>query len=142
MTPQQITQIRDSFALVQPMAEEVAALFYHHLFAADASLRPMFKGDMQQQGALLMTMLGAAVRILDRPDSLLPVLRSLGARHAHYGVQDAHYATVGAALIQTLTDGLGELFTDELRAAWLALYGVVSTTMMAAGKDAALPMAA
>ena len=55
MTPQQITQIRDSFALVQPMADEVAALFYRHLFTADPSLRPLFKGDMQQQGALLMT---------------------------------------------------------------------------------------
>jgi len=142
MTPQQITQIRDSFALVQPMADEVAALFYRHLFTADPSLRPLFKGDMQQQGALLMTMLGAAVRILDRPDSLLPVLRSLGARHAGYGVQDAHYATVGAALIQTLTDGLGELFTDELRAAWVAMYGVVSSTMMAAAREAQLQLAA
>lgn len=142
MNPQQITLIRDSFALIEPMADEVAELFYRHLFTADPALRPLFKGDMQQQGKLLMTMLGAAVRILDRPDSLLPVLRSLGARHAQYGVQDAHYATVGAALIQTLDDGLGALFTAELRAAWLALYGVVSTTMMAAAKDATLPMAA
>lgn len=142
MTPQQITQIRDSFALVQPMADEVAALFYRHLFTADPSLRPLFKGDMQQQGALLMTMLGAAVRILDRPDNLLPVLRSLGERHAHYGVQDAHYATVGAALIQTLADGLGERFTDELRAAWVAMYCVVSSTMMAAARDAQLRLAA
>jgi len=140
--PQQITQIRDSFALIEPMADEVSALFYRHLFSADASLRPLFKGDMQQQGALLMTMLGAAVRMLDRPDSLLPALRSLGARHAHYGVQDAHYATVGAALLQTLDNGLGELFTDELRAAWLAMYGVVSSTMMAAARDAQLQLAA
>lgn len=142
MNPQQITQIRDSFALIEPMADEVAALFYRHLFSADPALRPLFTGDMQQQGKLLMTMLGAAVRILDRPDSLLPVLRTLGLRHGQYGVQDAHYATVGAALIQTLEDGLGALFTAELRAAWLDLYGVVSTTMMAAAKDATMPMAA
>nr|WP_316641126.1 globin family protein [uncultured Roseateles sp.] len=137
MSPQHITLIRHSFNLVQPIAPQAAALFYQHLFAADASLKPLFKGDMQQQGDLLMNMIAAAVRILDKPDSLLPVLRALGARHGGYGVQDAHYATVGAALIQTLSDGLGEHFTPEVREAWIAMYGVVSSTMMEAAHAAA-----
>ena len=33
------------------------------------------------------------------------------------------------ALIQTLRQGLGEAFTPEVEASWLALYGIVAETM-------------
>ena len=83
-----------------------------------------------------MNMIGAAVGMLDRPATLLPVLRQLGARHVGYGVQETHYATVGAALLLTLEQGLGDAFTPEVRSAWAALYGVISQTMMEATHEA------
>jgi hemoglobin-like flavoprotein len=132
MTPQQTHLVRSSFALVEPIAAQAATMFYNNLFAADPSLRALFRGDIAAQGERLMAMIGAAVGLLDRPHALLPVLRSLGARHAGYGVRDAHYATVGSALIQTLEQGLGDAFTAEVREAWIALYGVVSRTMIEA----------
>lgn len=129
MTPDQIRHVQTSFALVEPIAGEAATLFYANLFAADPALRPLFRGDMTAQGARLMQMIGGAVRLLERPSALMPVLRQLGANHAGYGVQAAHYATVGGALIQTLRQGLGEAFTPEVEAAWVALYGIVAETM-------------
>ncbi len=137
MSPDQIQQVRSSFALVLPIAEQAAALFYANLFEADASLRPLFKGDMQAQGAKLLQMIGAAVGLLDKPAALLPVLRQLGARHGGYGVLDSHYATVGGALLLTLEQGLGAHFTAETRAAWTAMYAVVSSTMIEAADAAA-----
>lgn len=133
----QIRLVRDSFALVQPIATQAAALFYDHLFVADPSLRALFRGDMVNQGERLMTMIGGAVRLLDKPDALMPVLRSLGARHVGYGVVEAHYATVGGALLLTLEQGLGEAFTPEVRAAWTEMYGVVSSTMIEAAREPA-----
>lgn len=141
MTPRQITLVRNSFAAVAPIADTAAALFYGHLFAADPSLRSLFKGDMAQQGARLMQMIGSAVGLLEKPQVLLPVLRQLGARHAGYGVQAPHYDTVGAALIKTLAQGLGEAFDDETRAAWVAVYGLIASTMMVAAQEA-VPAAA
>lgn len=129
MSPDQVIRVRDSFERVAPIADQAAALFYGHLFAADPSLRPMFRGDMTAQGTRLMEMIASAVALLDRPDSLLPVLRSLGARHAQYGVREAHYASVGAALLLTLEQGLAEAFTAETREAWEVLYALVSRTM-------------
>lgn len=129
MTPDQVRHVQASFALVEPIAGEAATLFYANLFAADPALRPLFRGDMTAQGARLMQMIGGAVRLLDRPSALLPVLRQLGASHAGYGVQAAHYATVGGALIQTLRQGLGEAFTPEVEAAWGAMYAIVAETM-------------
>ena len=100
MHAHQIQTVRSSFNLLQPIATHAAELFYTHLFAADPLLRQLFRGDMAQQGERLMTMIGAAVGLLDRPDALIPVLQKLGARHAGYGVVEAHYATVGDALCQ------------------------------------------
>jgi hemoglobin-like flavoprotein len=132
MTPQQIATVRASFTHVAPIADQAAALFYDHLFAADPSLRRLFKGDMAQQGERLMTMIGAAVGLLEQPARLLPVLHGLGRRHAGYGVMPGHYDTVGVALIRTLRDGLGEAFTPEVEQAWTAMYATVAREMQAA----------
>jgi hemoglobin-like flavoprotein len=137
MTPQQIHHVRTSFALVAPIADQAAALFYANLFDADPSLRPMFKDDLGHQGERLMAMIGAAVGLLDQPQRLMPVLHALGARHAGYGVREPHYATVGQALIKTLSQGLGEAFTPEVADAWAAMYGIVSREMQRAAQPQA-----
>jgi hemoglobin-like flavoprotein len=134
MTPVQIGHVRRSFALIEPIATQAAVLFYDNLFTADPDLRRLFQGNMSQQGERLMTMIGAAVDLLEEPDTLVPVLRKLGARHANYGVRDEHYDTVGGALLKTLGQGLGTAYTDEVHAAWVALYRVVSATMMDAAR--------
>lgn len=135
MTPVQIGHVRRSFALIAPIAPQAAALFYENLFTADPQLRKLFQGNMAQQGQRLMSMIGSAVALLERPDELVPVLRKLGARHVNYGVRDEHYDTVGAALLKTLKQGLGSAYTDEVHAAWVALYRVVSETMMDAARS-------
>ena len=137
MDVQQISLVRSSFALVQPIASDAAALFYDNLFRADPSLRPLFEGDMTHQGQRLMGMIGSALQLLDRPGALLPVLRSLGARHAGYRVREEHYDTVGSALILTLEQGLGAAFTPEARAAWIELYGVIAGTMREGAREPA-----
>lgn len=138
MNLQQIHLVRSTFAMVQPIAGDAAALFYDNLFRADPNLRFLFKGDMTHQGQRLMGMIGSALRLLDRPAALLPVLRSLGARHAGYKVRDEHYDTVGAALVLTLEQGLGSAFTAEARAAWVELYGVIARTMQEGAREPAL----
>jgi len=130
MTPNQITLIRASFEPLKPLAASVAEAFYAQLFARDPALRALFRGgDMAEQGERLMLMLAAAIELLDQPASLNPVLLKLGQRHAGYGVVEAHYASVGAALLDTLAAGLGDGFTPEVREAWAAMYGHVARTM-------------
>lgn len=131
MTPAQIALIRVSFASVKPIADTAAALFYGRLFDLDPSLRPMFKRDMEEQGRMLMQVIGVAVASLNRLETLVPVLRDLGRRHGDYGVRDEHYHTVAEALLWTLQTGLGDKFTPEVRDAWVAVYGVLAGTMQA-----------
>src|SRR6185369_3640916 len=92
-------------------------------------LRSMFKSDLASQKKKLMQTLGVAVDGLNSLDKLVPVLQALGVRHAGYMVQDAHYDTVGEALIWTLGEGLGDAFTADAQAAWRAVYRLVATVM-------------
>ncbi len=132
MTPPQIALIRRSFDLLAPQAQQTADLFYAQLFQRAPELRPLFRGDLHSQGRRLMEMIGAAVGLLDHPQSLLPVLAQLGARHAGYGVQPADYRLVGEALMATLGERLDRAFDEATREAWAAMYALVSTTMIAA----------
>lgn len=138
MTPREIELVQGTFAQVAPIATTAAELFYGKLFELDPSLKPLFKGDMVEQGAKLMKMIGMAVNSLNDLGSLVPVVQSLGERHVDYGVEDAHYDTVGAALLWTLGQGLGDVFTAETEAAWTTTYTTLATVM----KDAASAKAA
>lgn len=134
MQAQTIPRVQASWAQVAPIAPQAAALFYSNLFEADPSLKPLFKGDMAQQGQKLMQMIGAAVNKLGDLGVLVPILQSLGRRHVDYGVQPSHYDTVGAALLKTLAQGLGPAFTPEVKAAWTEVYGVMADVMIKAAQ--------
>jgi hemoglobin-like flavoprotein len=133
MTPQQISLIQASWTAVVPIQDTAAGLFYQRLFVLDPAVKPLFKGDLQSQGKKLMQALGFIVNSLTRLDEVVPVAQDMARRHVGYGVQPAHYDTVGAALLWTLEQGLGPAFTDETREAWATAYGTLAQVM----KDAA-----
>ena len=135
MNHQTITLVQESWRKVTPIAPQAAELFYNNLFTADPTLKSLFKGDMEEQGRRLMTMIGVAVGMLDKLDTLVPVVRNLGRRHAGYGVQEAHYNTVGGALLMTLGQGLGAEFTPAVADAWAEVYGVLADTMLEASQQ-------
>src|SRR5262245_46063984 len=136
VTTAQKTLVQDTFATVATIADDAAILFYQRLFELDPSLQRMFRGDMAEQRKKLMQMLTAAVKGLDRLDQLVPVVQDLGRRHATYGVEDRHYETVRAALLWTREQGLGDAFTPEMKEAWATVYGILSTTMKDAAREA------
>ena len=99
MTPEKIALVRDSWQHVLPIRDSAAKLFYGQLFELDPSLRSLFKGDMVEQGRKLMTMINMVVMRLDNLAPLLGAVEDLGRRHVGYGMTDAHYDTVGRALL-------------------------------------------
>jgi hemoglobin-like flavoprotein len=140
MTPEQIALVQGSFAKVARIPETTAALFYDRLFSIDPSTRPLFRGDMAAHVAKLMEALGAVVHALDDHEPMLEGIRALARRHVGYGVRDTHYASVGAALLWTLEQGLGADWTPEVAQAWAAAHEMLSDTMREAA--AALAQAA
>ena len=137
MTPEQAILVKSSWEKVLPISDQAAQLFYGRLFELDPDLRSLFKGDMQEQGRKLMRMISTAVAALDRLEAIVPAVQQLGVRHVGYGVKDEHYDTVGAALLWTLQQGLGDGFTAEVKEAWTSVYGVLAGTMKSAAAEAA-----
>jgi len=139
MTPEQVKAIQDSFAKVAPISEQAAELFYGRLFEIAPAVKPLFRGDMKEQGRKLMATLAVVVKGLDNLEAILPAASALAKKHVSYGVKAADYAPVGAALLWTLERGLGASWTPELAAAWGSAYGVLSEFMIgeAYGRSAA-----
>ncbi len=138
MNDTQITLVQESFAKVVPIKEAAAEIFYNRLFEVAPAVKPMFKGDMKEQGAKLMTTLGVVVNGLRDLDKIVPVAEQLAVKHIDYGVTAEHYETVGAALLFTLKTGLGDDFTGEVEEAWTTAYTTLSGVMISAAySDAA-----
>lgn len=133
MTPEQVTLVQDSFAKVVPIKEQAAALFYGRLFEIDPTTKSLFaNSDMKEQGTKLMATLAMVVSGLRNPAPIIPVTQALARRHVGYGVTSAQYASVGAALLWTLEQGLGAAYTPEVAAAWTAAYTLLSGVMLEA----------
>ena len=133
-TAKQIELAQTSFKKIVPIADAAAEMFYNRLFELDPSLKPLFKGDMTEQGNMLMTVIETAVCDLDDLDAIVPTVKLLGIRHADYDVVDKHYNTVGEALLWTLEQKLGEDFTPEVKDAWAVVYTLIANIMMDAAK--------
>jgi methyl-accepting chemotaxis protein len=133
LSAHQIELVQSTFAIVETIADAAAELFYNRLFEHDPSVRPLFKGDITEQGQKLMATLKVVVNGLTKLEAIVPAVQILGQRHREYGVEEHHYDTVGAALLWTLEQGLGEAFTDEVHDAWAATYTLIADVM----KDAA-----
>ena len=130
MTPEQISLVKESFANVVPISEKAAALFYGRLFEIAPEVRPLFRGDMTEQGRKLMATLSAVVNALANLEAVLPAASTLAKRHVAYGVTADHYVPVGAALVWTLEQGLGADWTPQVAAAWAAAYSTLSNYMI------------
>ncbi|HVR41525.1 MAG TPA: globin family protein, partial [Thermoanaerobaculia bacterium] len=125
--------VQSSFEAVAARRDEAAKIFYDHLFTIAPQTRAMFANvDLAVQGAMLMNMIAAAVKGLDRLDELKPVLVDLARRHASYSVRIEHYAAVEACLLHTLETIIGPAFNLDVKLAWTAIYNFIAQTMMEA----------
>ena len=141
-TEKDLSLVVKTFDQVVPIAGLAADLFYDRLFEIAPGLRKMFPEDMRDQKRKLFVMLATAVQGLHDLDRLIPQVKSLGARHAGYGVRSEHYAIVGQALIWTLERGLADQFTPEVERAWVRVYLLLAATMQAGADEVATMQAA
>jgi hemoglobin-like flavoprotein len=132
MNSEAVALIQSSWAKVIPIQAQAAELFYGRLFELDPSLKALFRIDLVEQGDKLTSMITVVVNGLSRLETLVPAVQALGKRHLTYGVKDAHYDTVGDALLWTLERGLGDGFTPDVKTAWASAYGLLASTMKTA----------
>jgi hemoglobin-like flavoprotein len=136
MNPQTAALVRDSWAEIVPMRKQVCAEFYQRLFARYPELRPLFKDDIERQTSLFVTMLNTVVSSLENREPVVPLIKTVGARHADYGVGNADYDKFSNVLLDSFADALGERFTPDVRAAWTEVYEELADTMRQGAAEA------
>lgn len=127
-----VRMIRESFAVVEPRAEEVAKFFYGMLFSLSPATREMFPANMEVQRSRLLRALVHTVQMVDRPDDLIPFLRQLGRDHRKFGVVTVHYEAVGTALLAAVKKYAGTAWTPAVELAWAEAYTIMARSMQEA----------
>ncbi|WP_181043484.1 FAD-binding oxidoreductase [Actinokineospora auranticolor] len=122
--------VRESFAVVEPVSDQVGQFFYGMLFSITPSAREMFPANMQVQRSRLLRALVHVVQMVDRPEDLVPFLRQLGRDHRKFGVVSSHYEAVGMALIAAVKKFAGDHWTDEVERAWAEAYTIMARAML------------
>jgi len=126
-----VETLEESFDLVAPQGDELMRTFYDHLFEAAPAVQPLFANvDMERQRQALLNMLVVLRESLRDLDDIVPDLEELGARHAEYGAESAHYPVVGKVLIGAMAEIAGPAWKPEYTAAWQEAYGVVQDVML------------
>jgi nitric oxide dioxygenase len=134
MTEKQLQLVQQTWEMVMPIADTAADLFYGKLFEIAPQVKPMFPEGMADQKKKLIRTITVAVWGLGDLETLIPVLEGLGRRHTNYGVEPHHYETVAEALLWTLEQGLGDEFKPEVKEAWVAVYTIMTNTMIDAAE--------
>lgn len=87
--------------------------------------------DVAKQGKKVFDMFGTLVALAGDVNTLVPVLKALGGRHVDYGVNASYFPAIGNALITVLTESLGSKMDGEATGAWVKLYDIASSSMIA-----------
>jgi hemoglobin-like flavoprotein len=130
--------LETSLDLVAPRGDQLMEIFYARLFAAAPTVRSLFPDDMAPQRTKLLAALVLVRKSLRDLDALLPKLHALGARHADYGAQPAHYPVVAAVLIASMAEVAGDAWQPRYEDAWSEALGFIAAVML----EGALPVAA
>jgi hemoglobin-like flavoprotein len=105
--------------------------FYERLFEAHPELRPMFhRSTPGAQNKMFAQKLTAIIDHLDDAAWLDRELASVASKHISYGVTPEMYGWVGEALIATLAEACGDVWTPEAEIAWGVAYGALAGTMI------------
>jgi nitric oxide dioxygenase len=131
MHPDTASRVRQTWALILPQRKQVCRDFYRRLFRRYPELEPLFKGEIGEQADLFVTMINTVISALEHPERVRPLIETLGARHAGYGVQAADYAKFEEVLLETLDEALGDALDDQGRAAWREVFEQLSAAMQA-----------
>lgn len=131
MHPDTASRVRHTWALILPQRKVVCRAFYQRLFQRYPELQPLFKGDIAEQADLFVTMINTVISALEHPGRVRPLIETLGARHADYGVEPADYAKFEEVLLATLDEALGDEFNAEDREGWREVFEQLMATMLA-----------
>lgn len=123
--------LRTTFALLAPKANQLILRFYEELFKRYPAVEPMFANTSRpKQAKMLVGAISTVIDNIDDPDTLVPVLQQMGARHKGYGAVPDHYGAVAETLLDVMKEFAGKAWTKPVHNAWSDALNLVAETML------------
>ncbi|MGH3656068.1 MAG: globin domain-containing protein [Micromonosporaceae bacterium] len=128
-------QLKESWALVEDQADQVAGYLYARLFTRQPLWREMFPLHMDIQRERIVAAIVRAIQVVDSPEQFDTYLRRLGRDHRKYGVERQHYGVFGDCLIEAIRVHAGSAWTERYDLAWQAGYQAIADRMIAGAES-------
>jgi nitric oxide dioxygenase len=134
MTSENERLIRRTWLRIEGRHDALEAAFHGRLAELDPELSALLAGtESESRQNRFAAVLDQMVRALPEKRTLMRLVAASSRRHAEYGVVRRDYDTIGAAVHWALAQQLGDEFGAEERAAWRALYSLLSGALSRAG---------
>ena len=135
-TPDSALLVQSTIGILMEHQQRLTKELYRRLFELIPEARSLFHGDMETQGQMLSHMLQFFVYAMGRPESMKLGLRSLGRRHAAYGVPPEYYPFFRQAFLEAISVILGDKHTPQVEKAWADTMELIINSMLGPPREA------
>ncbi|XP_066952288.1 uncharacterized protein glob1 [Macrobrachium rosenbergii] len=131
LTEEQKETIKRTWKIIETNVARVGVVTFIGLFETHPDVQEVFipfRGlpmeEVQQSKELrshalrVMGFVEKAVRRLEEPEKLVPLIQECGKNHCHYGAQVQHVELVGPEFLKAIQPALESEWTDEVEEAW------------------------
>jgi hemoglobin-like flavoprotein len=136
MGPEQLAELRNFFAVYEARLPVAVSAMYKQLLEQAPEVRPLFKGDFQEQEKRYLNMLLELVKLTRSRQlwpvqpgqgiSSIPTVDKLASSHAGLGLTRAHFERMKTVLIRCFKEDSPELFTPQAENALTFIFDVAA----------------
>ena len=128
-----IAVVKSTAPVLQQNGELLTRHFYERMFRENPEVAPLFNRSNQASGTQQRALAGAICAFaanVDQLEVLGAAVETIAQKHAALRILPEHYPVVGANLLASIREVLGEAATDEIINAWAEAYGFLANILM------------
>lgn len=130
----QLAIIKQTVPVLQASGELLTRHFYQRMFRENPEVLAFFNPAHQRAGSQQRALAGAILAYaqnIENPAVLGAAVELIAQKHVSLGIQAEHYPVVGANLLGSIKEVLGDAATDAVIEAWGAAYGQLADIFIA-----------
>lgn len=132
LSQQTIDLVKSTVPILQEQGETLTKYFYKRMFSQNPEVAPYFNSANQTEGAQQRALAEAICTYaanIDNLNALKETLEQIAHKHASLMIKPQHYPIVGANLLASIREVLGEDATDDVIHAWSHAYDFLANIL-------------
>lgn len=133
LNPETIRIVKSTAPILEEHGETLTRHFYKRMFEHNPEVAPFFNPANQTAGAQQRALAGAICAYaanIDNLDVLGGAVELIAQKHASLQIKPEHYPIVGANLLASIREVLGEGASDAVINAWGEAYGLLADILI------------